>query len=135
MKLPQAKLFFTFFVLLAYTSIGVFGLMQFTHANEMPMINCPYAENGFAVCDSAIDHINNWQQFSNAIIPSLSVFLLLTLCVVLHFFLKRRDFLNHDQFWYKFKYHSYDKALHNPLQEIIKWLSLFENSPSFSYKA
>ena len=134
MKLYNAKLFFGFFVLLTYISIGVFGLFELSHATEMPMANCPYAQNSFSVCENSLDHINNWQQFSNITFPSLFTFLLLTFGLVLYFYGKQ-NFLNQKQYFYKWKYYLYNKKLYSYSNRIIKWLSLFENSPSLSYKA
>ncbi|OGI64908.1 hypothetical protein A3H53_03860 [Candidatus Nomurabacteria bacterium RIFCSPLOWO2_02_FULL_40_10] len=134
MKLYNAKLFFGFFVLLTYISIGVFGLFELSHATEMPMANCPYAQNSFSVCENSLDHINNWQQFSNITFPSLFTFLLLTFGLVLYFYGKQ-NFLNQKQYFYKWKYYLDNKKLYSYSNRIIKWLSLFENSPSLSYKA
>ena len=134
MKLYNAKLFFGFFVLLTYISIGVFGLFELSHATEMPMANCPYAQNSFSVCENSLDHINNLQQFSNITFPSLFTFLLLTFGLVLYFYGKQ-NFLNQKQYFYKWKYYLDNKKLYSYSNRIIKWLSLFENSPSLSYKA
>ncbi len=134
MKLHNTKLFLGLFVLFAYISIGVFGLLKFNHMSEKPMPNCPYTENGFSVCDNNLDHINNWHQFSNIIFPSLLVFLLLILGIILYFF-DKRNFLNQKQYFYRWKYYLYNKKLYTYPNRIIKWLSLLENSPSLSYKA
>lgn len=134
MTLRNAKLFLGFFIFAAYISIGVFGLSRFSHTYEMPMVNCPYAENGLSVCDDSFDHINNWQRFSSVIFPSLFIFSLLILGIVLHFFTDR-DFLNQKHYFYKWKYHLYNKKLYTCPNRIIKWLSLFENSPSLLRKA
>jgi hypothetical protein len=134
MSLDKTKLLIVVFVLLAYISIGVFGLFEFNHMSEKPMANCPYAENGFSVCDNNLGHINNWRQFSNTTFSSLFVFSLLILGIVLYFFGKQ-NFLNQKQYFYRWKYYLYNKKLYTYLNKIIKWLSLFENSPSLSYKA
>lgn len=134
MKLYNAKLFSALFVLLAYISIGVFGLSKFNHTYEMPMANCPYAENGFSVCSDILDHINNWRQFSNVTLSQLLFFSLLILGIILYF-PSRQKFLNQKKYFYKWKYYLYNKKLYTYPQEIIKWLSLFENSPSLLHKA
>ena len=134
MRLSKAKLLIGVFVFFAYLSIGVFGLLRFSHMSETPMANCPYAENSFSVCDNSLVHINNWHQFSNAIFSSLFIFSLLILGMVLYFFDKRNSF-NQKQYFYKWKYYLDNKELSTPLDKIIKWLSLFENSPSFAYRA
>jgi hypothetical protein len=134
MSLPKAKLLIGVFVLLAYMSIGVFGLIRFSHMSETPMSNCPYAESSFSVCDNSLVHINNWHQFSNAIFTSLFVFSLLILGMFLYL-LDQRYFLNRKQYFYKWKYYLDNKKLSTPLDKIIKWLSLLENSPSFAYRA
>ncbi len=132
MSLRNKKLFIGLFILFAYTSIGIFGLFQFSHMTEIPMVNCPYAQNGFSICENGINHINDWHQFSNITLPSLFVFSLLILGVILYFF-NECDFFDQKQHFYKWKYYLYDKKLYTFQNRIIKWLSLFENSPSLSY--
>ncbi|MBI2627451.1 hypothetical protein HYW72_00815 [Candidatus Nomurabacteria bacterium] len=134
MNLRNAKLFLGFSILLAYISIGVFGLFKFNHMSETPMVNCPYSENGFSVCENTLEHINNWQQFSNATFSSFFIFSFLFLGIALYFFGKQ-NFLNQKQYFYKWKYYLDNKKLYTLPTEIIKRLSLFINSPSLSYKA
>lgn len=123
------KLFIGVLILLAYIAIGVFGLFKFNHTLEAPMVNCPYAENGFSVCDNSLSHINNWRQFSNTIFPTLFIFSLLVFGIILYF-LNKQNFLNRKQYFYAWKYSLYNKKLDTYPNRIIKWLSLFENSPS-----
>ena len=132
MNLRKIKPFLGILILLAYIGIGAFGLFQFSHMSGTPMPNCPYAENGYAICKDSLSHINTWQQFSNIIFSPLFVFSFLILGAVL-FFLDKRNLLNHKQHFYIWKYYLYDKKSYSCSQEIIKWLSLFENSPSLSY--
>lgn len=134
MKSYNTKLFLGIFILLAYIGIGVFGLFKFSHMSEMPMVNCPYTGNGFSICENTLDHINRWQQFSNATFPSLLIFSLLILGVILYL-LGKQNFLNQNQYFYKWKYYLYNKKLYTYDNKIIKWLSLLENSPSFIFKA
>ncbi|OGI84882.1 hypothetical protein A3G98_01240 [Candidatus Nomurabacteria bacterium RIFCSPLOWO2_12_FULL_37_8] len=120
-------------LLLAFVSIGVFGLLQFNHSShsaETPMVNCPYAQNSFSLCESNFGHINNWRQFLNVIFPTLLVFSIL-LFAVLYIF--DQKFFNQEKHSYRWKYYLDNKKLYSYPQEIIKWLSLFENSPSFQY--
>ena len=131
MNLRKAKLFLGLFILFVYMGIGVFGLFKFSHTEEMPMADCPYTQNGYSICYNNLDHINNWQQFSNITIPSLFFFLILILGVIPHSFIKR-NFLNPNRHFYRWKYYLY-KKLYTYKEKIIKWLSLFENSPSISY--
>lgn len=131
MTLRNAKLFLGFFIFAAYISIGVFGLSRFSHTYEMPMVNCPYAENGLSVCDDSFDHINNWRQFSNVTFSQLLFFSILIFGIILYF-VNQQNFLNQKQYFCKWKYYLYSKKLYTYPQEIIKWLSLFENSPSYS---
>lgn len=133
MNLHKAKLFIGAFVLIAYISIGVFGLFKFSHMDEAPMVNCPYAQNGYSICENNLSHINNWRQFSSVILSSLFVFLFLILGAILYFF-NKQDFLNQEQYFYKWKYYLYNKKLYTYPNRIIRWLSLFENSPSLLYK-
>ena len=130
MNLRNTKLFIGLFILLTYIGIGVFGLFEFNHVTETPMTNCPYTENDFSVCDNSLDHINNWQQFSNTTFPVLFIFLSLFLGVVLYFS-NKQNFLNLKQYFYKWRYYLDSKKSFNSLNKIVKWLSLLENSPAF----
>ena len=127
------KIFLACFILLVYINISVFGLLSFYHVEhsvETPMVNCPYAENGFSICESSLGHINNWQQFSNIISPSLFIFFIL-LFAILYIF--DQKFLNQKKHLYRWKYYLDNKKLYSYSDTITKWLSLFENSPSLSY--
>jgi hypothetical protein len=130
MTRKNTKLFIGIFIVIAYVGIGVFGLFEFNHITETPMTNCPYTENGFSVCDNSLDHINNWQQFSNTTFPVLFIFLSLFLGVVLYFS-NKQNFLNLKQYFYKWRYYLDSKKSFNSLNKIVKWLSLLENSPAF----
>jgi len=133
MNLRNTKLLIGVFVLLIYLSIGVFGLFEFSHIDNMsknPMTNCPYSENGFSVCDNSLSHINNWRQFSNVIFPLLFIFSFLILGIFLYF-IGKQNFLNQKQYFYKWKYYL-AKKVYTYLNKITKWLSLLENSPSFA---
>lgn len=132
MNLHNKKLFLGFFILFAYVGIGVFGLLKFSHTSEIPMPNCPYTQNGYALCSNSFEHINNWQQFSNVTFTQLLVFSLLVLGVILYFY-NKHDFLRRNQYFFRWKYYLYNKKLYTFRNRIIKWLSLFENSPSLSY--
>jgi len=134
MILQKIKLLIGIFILLAYMGIGVFGLFKFNHMSADPMTNCPYAENGFSVCQNSIEHLNDWHQFSNVVFASLFIFSIMALGLVLYF-LNRQNFLKQRRYFYEWKYYLYNKKLYVYLQEIIKWLSLFENSPSIYIRA
>ncbi|KKR70406.1 MAG: hypothetical protein UU13_C0006G0008 [Candidatus Nomurabacteria bacterium GW2011_GWB1_40_7] len=129
MNLQNKKLFIGLFILLAYISIGVFGLLKFNHTAETPMTNCPYAKNGFSMCDNSLSHINNWHQFSKATLLSFFFFSFLIFGIILYFSGKQK-FLNQKQYFYRWRYYLYGKRLYNIPNRIIKWLSLFENSPA-----
>lgn len=131
MSLQNKKLLIGAFILLAYISIGIFGLFQFNHIPETPMVNCPYTQNGSSICENILNHIQDWHWFSSAIFSSLSIFSFLILGVILYFFSKQ-NFLNQNQHFYKWKYYLDNKKLYSSPNRIIKWLSLFENSPSLS---
>jgi hypothetical protein len=132
MNLRNIKLFIGVLIVFIYVGIGVFGLFQFSHMAETPMTNCPYAENGFSVCDNSLNHINDWQAFSNVTLSSLFIFSYLILGIILYFF-NKQNFLNRKQYFYKWRYYLDSKKSFNSLNKIVKWLSLLENSPSFSY--
>ena len=131
MTARNIKLFRGFFILFAYISIGVFGLFKFGHTNKMPMANCPYSQNSYSICENNFDHINNWRQFSNTIFSSLFIFSFLIFLIIFYFF-NQRNFLRQKQHFYKWKYYLYNKKLDIYPNRIIKWLSLFENSPSIN---
>ena len=131
MKLHTTKLFLVFFVSVMYISIGVFGLLQFAHFSKAPMPDCPYVENSFSICNNNFNHINNWRQFSNITLSPLFIFSFLIFGIILYF-LNKQNFSNQKLYFYKWKYYLQDKKLFSRPNRIIKWLSLLENSPSFS---
>lgn len=131
MILRNIKLFLGFLVLITFISISVFGLFKFSHDAEVPMLNCPYTQGNFSICENSLSHINNWSQFLN-VTPAFFVFLSIILGIVLYFF-NKRNFLSHGLYFYRWKYYLDNKKLHFYQNKIIKWLSLFENSPSFSH--
>lgn len=129
MILRNIKLFIGISVLLAYISIGIFGLFTSNHITATPMANCPYAQNSQSICENSLDHINDWHQFSNVIFTSLFIFSFLILGIILYFF-NQQNFLNQKQYFLNWKYYLDNKKLYISQNKIIKWLSLFENSPS-----
>lgn len=129
MSLKHTKLFIGIFILLAYISIGVFGLFQMTHTNDVPMANCPYALGSYSVCDGGINHIEHWQKFSNTTFTPLFIFSLLILGLILYVY-NKRSFLDRERhLFYKWKYYIDSKISYEYLKKITRWLSLFENSP------
>jgi hypothetical protein len=48
-------------------------------------------------------------------------------------FFNKKTILEQRQYFYRWKYYLYKNRLYNSLKTIIKWLSLFENSPSLLY--
>jgi len=132
MSLHNKKLFIGAFILLAYISMGVFGLLQFGHVSEMPMEDCPYTQNTSAICGNSIDHINNWHQFSNVILSSVFVSFLLIFGMVLYFFDKQHFLSQQPRLFYKWKHYWDVQKFYSHFNQLNKWLSLFENSPSLS---
>ncbi len=130
MNLRTIKLFAGAFVLLTYMSLGIFGLFNFAHTDEMSMPDCPYAQGGSAICQNNLDHINNWQQFSNAVFPALFALFLILGMIWYYFNVK---LITEPKYFYKWKCYLNSEKLYTYQEEITKWLSLFENSPSFSY--
>jgi hypothetical protein len=121
------------FVLMAFIGVGVFGLFPLGHAAhgaEAPMSDCPYTENGSSLCENTLDHIAGWQQFSNIIIPAL--FIILALAAVFYL-VGSSGLLDQKQNFYRWRHYLYQERSSSYEQAIIKWLSLFENSPSLSY--
>lgn len=134
MSFRKNNLFIGALVLIAFISIGVFGLLQFnhkSHATEVPMVNCPYAENGSSICENTLAHIANWEQFSSVVVSSIFIFTFLILGIF--YFLNWQDFLNQNTHFNKWRHFLHNKKPYSGAHKIIKWLSLFENSPSFSY--
>ncbi len=118
-------------VLIAFIGVGVFGFLPFAHQShsEAPMVDCPYAENNFSICNSPLEHISNWQQLSNVILPVLLLLSIIFFFILLVF---NKDFLNQRQFLYKWKYYlEYQKSC-SYREKILSWLALFENSPSLA---
>jgi len=133
MTFKNTKLFIGFVILFVYTTIGLFALLQFDHLTDMPMEKCPYIENTFAVCEDTLNHMTNWQKFSNVIFTPLFVFSLLVLIASFYFLSKKDILISKPRLFYKWKLYWDSKKLHPPLHKIMSWLSLFENSPaSFS---
>ena len=133
MNLHKAKLLTGVFLLLAYMSIGVFGLFEFSHMAETPMIDCPYSQNEYSVCENSFSHISNWRQFSNVVFQSLFVSSFVILGIILYFF-NKSNFLNQKpRLFYRWKHYLNHKKSYTSLDKIIEWLSFFENSPPFSY--
>lgn len=131
-KLSKSKIFLGIFILIAFMGVSVFGLFEFSHITEIPMPDCPYTQGNFSICENSLSHINNWSQFLNVIPALFFVFLFIILGIVLYFF-NRQNFLNQKQYFFRWKYYLYNKKLFRYSNKIIKWLSLFENSPSLSY--
>lgn len=130
MNLRNIKLFIGVAVLLAYISIGVFGLFQINHhKNIISMNNCPYSLNSQSVCDNGLSHISNWKRFSNFVFPILLVISLLFFAVVLYFFDRNKFLRQKLSIFYQWAYYLDDKFGHILRQKITKWLSRFENSP------
>ena len=134
MNIRNAKLLIGLLVLFAYVSMGVFGLFESDHTAALPMDNCPYSSNGFSVCANGLDHINKWQQFSNTPPTKLFTFLLLAVGIVLYL-LGNKNHPNYRPNFDAWRFYIKKKPLHIHLDTLTHWLSLFENSPSFSRKA
>ena len=125
------KLMMGIIILLAYISVGLFGLFQFSHAETAPMVDCPYAQNGYALCQNTLNHIDDWQEFSNVLLSSLLIFSLLFFGIILYFFLKKSFSIQNYLLFYNHKRYLNKQKSYFYLPKITKWLSLLENSPSF----
>ncbi len=132
MNLRNKQLLIGIILLLAYVSIGVFGLLQMNHDESMVSAgDCLYALNSYAICDNGLSHINNWRVFSNFILPTILAISLL--CFVIALFLDRHKFLRQKlRLSYGWTQYLDDKFSHIFRKKIIYWLSLFENSPPVS---
>jgi len=132
MNLQSVKLFSGILILLLYISIGVFGLFQFGHTTNIPMENCPFTEGNFSACNNTTEHINNWQQFSNVVVPAFFVFTFFIFNIALYFLYTQKISHYILSLLYKYKYSLKKKFLQTSLQKIARYLSLFENSPSLN---
>lgn len=129
MKLQNKKSLISIIVLFIYIIISIFSLISFVHTNEMPMEHCPYAQGGYTVCKTNFEHINSWYQFSNIILPT--IFILITLILFAVLFLNKK-FLFNELSFFRWNFCLEKKYLNLKQEKITKWLSLFENSPSFN---
>lgn len=121
-------LFIAALAILAYSSIGVFGLLHLNHSGEMPMMNCPYSQGGSAICKNTLDHINDWREFSLAIILPVLLFSILAFTVL--FFFKLRDYLKLLQYQPNFERDPEKQGITLFFSILTRWLALFENSPN-----
>ncbi|PIP69012.1 hypothetical protein COW91_01705 [Candidatus Nomurabacteria bacterium CG22_combo_CG10-13_8_21_14_all_32_8] len=131
MILQNKKFLISIFILLAYIGVGIFGLFEFNHMFETSIVNCPYTQNGSSICENILDHINDWHQFSNITFSTFFIFSFLILGIILYFF-NEQNSSNQKRYFYRWKYPLDNKKLYTFQQGIINWLSLLENSPSFS---
>lgn len=129
MSLQNTKLFIGGILLLAYVSIGVFGLFQFNHTNKVLMNDCPYSLNTYSICKDSIDHINNWHIFSNAVFPALIILSIILFIITSYFFDRNKFFRQNLGQFYEWAYDLDDKFFQIYHRKITYWLSLFENSP------
>ncbi len=127
MQLNQRKFFLGLIVLIAYVGIGALGVVAFGHTSEAPMPNCPYAPGEFALCSDTLEHVSNWQAFSNIILPLIFI----SLVLVGFLYLLIPNILNPESFFYRLQDSNTQKSFY--VGVILKWLSLFENSPSLAY--
>lgn len=125
MKNHIAKLFIGGFLLLIYISIATFGLYQLGHSAEMSKGECPYMQNSYALCNNSFGYINGWQQFSNVVINP--IFILAILVVSSYLYIIKKLPIN----FYKRRLFVSNKKTYLYFHKIIRWLSLFENSPQF----
>ena len=120
------KLFIGLLILTAFVGVGVFGLLNFDHLSGAPMPDCPYTQNSFSLCENSLNHIAGWQKFSSIILPL--IFVLLILAGV--FYSLGQNLFDTVQNFYRRRDSDAKKYFYTGT--ILKWLSLFENSPSFA---
>ena len=114
-------------ILLAFAGVGVFGLLNFDHLSGAPMPDCPYTQNSFSLCENSLNHIAAWQKFSSVVLPL--IFALLILAGI--FYSLDQNLFNTGQNFYRRRDTDAKKYFYTGT--ILKWLSLFENSPSLAY--
>lgn len=127
------------FVFIAFMSMFVFGITSITNMNmdQNANNNCPIALGGDSTCppgllETTIHHLSIYQSFFNIFI-SENVFLLASLIIFLAFL-----YLFNKRLIFEFNILDFSRCLYPKKKfrsfksrKIIKWLSLFENSPSF----
>lgn len=123
MAFSNTKSIIGIFVLFTFLYAGVLGLVSFSHGAGMPMANCPYTTNGYSICDSNLNHVDNWQKFLSV---TLSALVVLLLAVAFFCLVGSHNVLNTPFRFSKLE----NEKLYSPRNKIIKWLSLLENSPS-----
>lgn len=128
------------FVLASFLTLIFFGLATMMHGPEGGVQgDCPFSAMGVSLCPQetlaiAIHHISAYQAFINvSVSSSMMVFiisLLLILCVYLTFSLGRVLI----RFPVSVFFHNSPPASSYKIK-ITRWLSLFENSPSYYISA
>lgn len=124
-----------------FISMVIFGLIFLMDMNMDQDSNheCPFAVLGSEICVTgilgiAIHHISFYQYSSNIIVSkNIFVQLILIISCAIFWLLIRRLFLNQEpSLIYLIKCHLKDRCSSPKSEKIIRWLSLFENSPSIS---
>lgn len=76
------KTFLSASILIGYMFLSIFAVLHLAHmrTNGMGMHPCPYMTGEQAVCTMTFsEHINEWQQYTNIIVPLLSVIFIATI--------------------------------------------------------
>lgn len=71
------KTFLSASILIGYLFLSIFAIFHLAHmrTNGMGMHPCPYMTGEQAVCTMTLsEHIGEWQQYTNIIVPILIVF-------------------------------------------------------------
>lgn len=142
----------TLILLISFVGIAVFGFTLFTHGMDSSENthgvassdnNCVTSPIDGTVCPKSIvamtlHHISSLQTLTTSVVPSISNWLLLLafiLLILVSVFLLYKNLLFPKLELLPKRLRDLEVNLSYSKQKIISWLSLFENSPSFSYKA
>ncbi|MFZ3011422.1 MAG: hypothetical protein WA060_00250 [Minisyncoccia bacterium] len=135
------KRLLTFILIVSFVGIAFFGFTVFAHGMNSSDNNCVTSPIDGTVCPTSIvamtlHHISSLQTLLTSVTPSMSSLLMLLafiLLVSVSIFQLYKNLLFPKLELLRKRLHDLETNLSYSKQKIISWLSLFENSPSFSY--
>lgn len=135
----STKKIFSSLALVAFLTLAIFSLNVMMRGSDGRMEgNCPFSTQGASLCSgdslaSVIHHISEYQASMNVPVGSsvtaLVLMLLIALSIALLFSV--RALLPRILAPVRYFYHRSTQVSFHP-RKIARWLSLFENSPSFA---
>lgn len=138
-----SKKVITFLILISFLMVVFFGLALMVHKSDGSMVgNCPLSLAEESICSqntlaTAIHHISAYQSFLNVPIGSTNINILLISLLLATLFFFIIFFAELFKFNNLFQISRFDKwpPVFSGKNIITRWLSLFENSPSFNMSA